>query len=104
MNAIQLPFFTTPESAELWNTYEKLLFSCLRTGDDKTASVYLDKLAGRFGANNERVMGLRGLYQEAMADDTSQLSQILREYDEILSDDPTNTVSTESHHRAYCRR
>ncbi|KAL8970519.1 MAG: hypothetical protein Q9183_001478 [Haloplaca sp. 2 TL-2023] len=91
VNAIQLPFFTTPESAELWNTYENLLLSCLRTGDDKTAHVYLEKLAGRFGANNERVMGLRALYQEAMADDTSQLSQILREYDEILFDDPTNT-------------
>ncbi|KAL8872855.1 MAG: hypothetical protein Q9174_001586 [Haloplaca sp. 1 TL-2023] len=104
VNVIQLPFFAVPDSAELWNAHENLLLSCLRTGDDKTAHVLLEKLAGRFGANNERVIGLRGLYQEAMADDTSQLSQMLYGYDEVLSEDPTNAVSTGNHLWASCRR
>lgn len=80
------------ESPEQWSRYENLLFSCLRTGDDKTAHVFVEKLASRFGANDERVMGLRGLYQEAMAEDDSALLQMLHEYDEILAEDPTNTV------------
>ncbi|KAL8694144.1 MAG: hypothetical protein Q9218_001141 [Villophora microphyllina] len=61
------------------------------TGDDKAAHFCLEKLAERFGTNNERVMGLRGLYQEAMADDNSALEQMLHEYDEILSEDSSNT-------------
>ncbi|KAL9020208.1 MAG: hypothetical protein Q9185_002491 [Variospora sp. 1 TL-2023] len=68
-----------------------MLYSCLRTGDDKTAHYFLQKLALRFGKNDERVMGLRGLYQEAMAEDSSALLQMLREYDEVLVEDPTNT-------------
>lgn len=72
--------------------YENLLYSCLRTGDDKVAHFFLEKLAGRFGQNDERVMGLRGLYQEAMAEEDSALLQILHEYDEILHENPTNTV------------
>ncbi|KAL8759777.1 MAG: hypothetical protein Q9199_000501 [Rusavskia elegans] len=88
---IPIPFFSTPESTELWSTYENLLYSCLRTGDDKAAHLCLEKLGGRFGTNDERVMGLRGLYQEAMAEDPSALLQMLREYDEILTENPTFT-------------
>ncbi|KAL8696622.1 MAG: hypothetical protein Q9201_007569 [Fulgogasparrea decipioides] len=90
-SSIPLPFFSNSDSAELWTTYENLLYSCLRTGDDKAAHFCLEKLAERFGKNNERVMGLRGLYQEAMADDSPAMMQMLQEYDGILSEDPTNT-------------
>lgn len=86
------PLFTH-ESYEQWTTYENMLYSCLRTGDDKAAHYFLQKLALRFGKNDERVMGLRGLYQEAMAEDSSALLQMLREYDEVLVKDPTNTVT-----------
>ncbi|KAL8737484.1 MAG: hypothetical protein Q9181_001644 [Wetmoreana brouardii] len=90
-SSIPLPFFSNPDSIELWTTYENLLYSCLRTGDDKAAHYCLEKLAERFGKDNERVMGLRGLYQEAMADDSPALLQMLQKYDGILSEDPTNT-------------
>ena len=72
--------------------YEKLLFSCLRTGDDKSAHLCLEKLIYRFGATNERIMGLRGLYQEAVAKDDAALERILKEYNEVLVEDPVNTV------------
>ncbi|KAL9585914.1 MAG: hypothetical protein Q9212_001231 [Teloschistes hypoglaucus] len=88
---IALPYLSNLESTEQWKIYENLLYSCLRTGDDKAAHSCLEKLAGRFGTNNERVMGLRGLYQEAMADGNSELDQTLHEYDKILAEDNTNT-------------
>lgn len=91
-NIISLPFLPTQDSAELWASYENMLHSCLRTGDDKTAHFCLERLADRFGAEDERIMGLRGLYQEAMAEDTSALLEILHEYDEVLAENPTNTV------------
>lgn len=87
-----LPFLSRNESPEQWTSHENLLYSCLRTGDDKTAHSFLEKLASRFGKDDERVMGLRGLYQEAMADDDRALLQILQGYDDILAEDPTNTV------------
>ncbi|KAL8942370.1 MAG: hypothetical protein Q9216_001690 [Gyalolechia sp. 2 TL-2023] len=90
-NAISLSFLPIEDSAELWTSYENMLYSCLRTGDDKAAHFCLERLAGRFGADDERVMGLRGLYQEAMAEDTPALLQTLHEYDEILAENPTNT-------------
>ena len=91
-SSIPIPFLSNSESAEQWSTYENLLYSCLRTGDDEAAHLCLEKLGGRFGANNERVLGLRGLYQEAMAEDKSTLLQMLHDYDETLADDPTITV------------
>ncbi|KAL8857046.1 MAG: hypothetical protein Q9178_006338 [Gyalolechia marmorata] len=90
-SSIPIPFRSKSESAEQWSTYENLLYSCLRTGDDKAAHLCLEKLGGRFGTNNERVLGLRGLYQEAMAEDKSNLLQVLHEYDETLAEDPTIT-------------
>ncbi|KAI4244503.1 MAG: hypothetical protein L6R40_002970 [Gallowayella cf. fulva] len=90
-SSISIPFLSNPDSIELWSNYENLLYSCLRTGDDKTAHLCLEKLGARFGTNDERVMGLRGLYQEAMAEDNSALMQTLHEYDSILAEDPTVT-------------
>jgi len=75
-------------------TYEQLLLSCLRTGDEKSAHLCLERLIARFSASNERVMGLRGLYQEAVAENDAQLDRVLEEYDAILSEDPTIVVST----------
>lgn len=89
---IPIPFFLYAESPQSWHMYEKLLISCLRTGNDKAAHQCLEKLIGRFGASNERVMGLRGLYQEAVAQDRTTLESILTKYDEVLAEDPGNTV------------
>lgn len=80
------------EKPDQWATYEQLLFACLRTGDDKSAHLCLDQLTQRFGASNERVMGLRGMYQEAIAEDTAALENILLEYEKILSENPVNVV------------
>ena len=89
---IPIPLISYPESTDVWLMYEKLLLSCLRAGDDKAAHICLEKLIDRFGGTNERVMGLRGLYQEAVAGDDASLERILKEYDEALAEDPVNTV------------
>jgi hypothetical protein len=84
------------ESVEQWELAEKLITACLRTGDDKSAHMCLEQLAERFGATNERVMGLQGLYQEAVVDSSAAAEKVLREYEEILRNNPTNIV------RAIC--
>lgn len=89
---IPIPFVSQAESTESWAIHERLFLSCLRTGDDKAAHRCLEKLINRFGATNERVMGLRGLYQEAVADDQLALEKILAEYNDVLAEDPANTV------------
>ena len=81
-----------PESTDVWLMYEKLFLSCLRTGDDKAAFKCLEKLIDRFGATNERVMGLRGIYQEAVVKEDAALERVLREYNEVLVEDTVNTV------------
>ena len=87
-----IPFISSPESADSWATCEIEMYSCLRTGDDKAAHICLEKLVERFGADNERVMGLRGLYQEAMAGNNAALEDVLLEYEQVLAVDPINTV------------
>ena len=69
------------------------MLSCLRTGDEQSAHLCLQRLTERFGADNERLMALRGLFQEAIAKDDVELKQVLEEYDRILADDPGNMVS-----------
>lgn len=91
-SSIPVPFISSAESSESWAMYERLLISCLRTGNDKAAHQCLEKFVARFGATNERVMGLRGLYQEAVADDQAALEKILAEYNDVLAEDPANTV------------
>ena len=86
------PLSSTSESPETWTIYEQLLISCLQTGDDQSAHMCLERLISRFGASNERAMGLRGLYQEAIAENDTALESVLTEYEQILSEDPTNTV------------
>ena len=89
---ILIPVVSSAESIDLWIECEKLLLSCLRTSDDRGAFMCLEKLIERFGASNEKVMGLRGLYQEAVAKDEAALMEILREYNEILAENPANLV------------
>ncbi|KAG9992918.1 tetratricopeptide repeat domain-containing protein, partial [Aureobasidium melanogenum] len=85
-----LSLLTTSESAEQWQANENLMIACLRTGDDETASICLDKLSQRFGPDNERVQALRGLYEEATATDEQALLKVLKSYDEILEEKPAN--------------
>jgi len=92
---IPVPFLSSPESAELWTTYERVVLSCLRTGDDKSAFMCLEKLIERFGAANERIMALRGLYQEAVAENDAVMEKILKEYNGVLAESPTNTVKSQ---------
>ena len=80
------------DSTELWLNHEKLFLSCLRTGDDKGAFLCLETIIERFGSKHEKVTALRGLYQEAVAEDEAALRKILHEYNTMLVADPTNNV------------
>ncbi|KIW98786.1 uncharacterized protein Z519_00449 [Cladophialophora bantiana CBS 173.52] len=82
--------FNTADSAEVWDKLEQLLYACLRTGDDKSAFLCVERLSHRFGSTNERVMALRGLYQEATAADEMALRRILEDYAKILMENPMN--------------
>ncbi len=66
--------------------------ACLRAGDDRSAHLCLERLASRFGASDSRVMGLRGMYQEAIANSTAALEGVLQSYEKILQADPMNVV------------
>lgn len=81
------------ETADYYARLEQLLLACLRTGDDESAHTCLNRLSLRFGPSNERIMGLRGLYEEATAKDQSALEKCLQEYDNTLSQSPVNVVS-----------
>lgn len=88
------PFSLLPgaESLDKWATYEHLLLACLRTRNDQSARLCLEKLTDRFGSSNERVQGLWGMYEEAVAEDDAALEKILQRYESTLAEDPTNTV------------
>ncbi|KAH6672852.1 putative TPR repeat protein oca3 [Halenospora varia] len=70
------------------------MLSCLRTGDEQSAHLCLQRLTARFGSDNERLMAFRGLFQEATAKDDSELKNVLEEYDVILAKDPSNMPVT----------
>jgi ER membrane protein complex subunit 2 len=80
----------TPESPSTWMELATLFYACLRTGDDKAAHLALEKLTKRFGETNDRVMAMRGMYQEAVAQDEAELRSILQDYNRILSENPVN--------------
>ncbi|KAJ4424586.1 Inositol phosphatase SIW14 [Gnomoniopsis sp. IMI 355080] len=86
--------FSAAESTELWLTYENLLLSCLRTGDERSAHECLERLVKRFGEDNERIMAFTGLLKEAEASDNTALAKVLKEYDDILADNNTNIPIT----------
>lgn len=83
---------SSSDTAEEYARIEQLFLACIRTGDDQSAKSCLDRLSHRFGHSNERVMGLRGLYQEATAEDNAALEKCLEEYEKILSENPVNVV------------
>lgn len=85
--------WTAAESPELWTTYENLLMSCLRTGDEKSAQLCIKRLQERFGVENERIMAMRGLLCEVNAEDNAALQKVLDGYEQNLSDNPNNMVS-----------
>lgn len=82
------------ETVDQWATYENLLLSCLRTGDDEAAAKCMDRLEARFGADNERVMALRGLLSEAQAENNGELEAVLKQYNAILEGNNTNIPIT----------
>ncbi|GME28375.1 Tetratricopeptide repeat domain-containing protein [Neofusicoccum parvum] len=84
-----LSLLTSSETQETWASYESLLLSCLRTGDDKSARQCLDRLKARFGEDNQRVVALRFMYEGAVADD-KDLRRILEELERVLKEDPTS--------------
>lgn len=77
----------------MWITYENLLLSCLRTGDEESAQECIERLVKRFGPDNERISAFRGLVREAKATNDAELEAILKDYDEILAENNTNIVS-----------
>ncbi|KAF1982367.1 TPR-like protein [Aulographum hederae CBS 113979] len=87
-----LSLLTTPESQETWVVYENLVFQCLRTGDDDSAKECLDRLVDRFGEDNERIMALCGMYEEAVAKDDKELEGVLKTYNKAIQADPTNML------------
>ncbi|KAI1006546.1 hypothetical protein K3495_g1679 [Podosphaera aphanis] len=89
-SGISLGLWSKGESSELWTTLENLVLSCLRTGDEKSAKTCLERLTQRFGADNERLMALTGIFKEAVAHNDSELQPVLEEYEQILQKDPTN--------------
>lgn len=73
-----------------FDSLEKLFFSCLQSADDKSALLCLERLTHRFGPSNERIMALRSIYDEAIAEDKLSLEICLKKYDDILSQNPVN--------------
>lgn len=85
-----LSLLTNTESQGKWQTYENMLLACLRTGDNESAYVALEELTKRFGDDNERVQALRGLLLESTAKDNKDLEGVLKSYDDLLEEKPTN--------------
>lgn len=87
-----LSLIAASETPESWTELERLFLACLKTGDDQSAHLLLQRLTQRFGAHDERVMALRGLYQEAEAKNDDDLEKILTEYEDVLVAKPMNVV------------
>lgn len=82
---------------ENYGVVEQLLFSCLQSGDDKSALLCTEQLAARFGMTDERIIGLRGMYEEAVAENPTRLEECLQTYDLALSENPVNLVRPSCH-------
>lgn len=96
-----LPFplsrITADDSPEKWVSLENLFYACILTGDNKSAFGCLDMLKERFGAANERIMGLTGVYHEAIAPDDKAAENVLKQYEEVIADSPTNFIIRKRH-------
>ncbi|KKK25224.1 hypothetical protein ARAM_006399 [Aspergillus rambellii] len=78
------------EGPDTFDVLEKLFLSCMQSADDKSALLCLERLTQRFGVSNERIMALRGMYEEAVSDNSAGLERCLDKYDAILSENPVN--------------
>jgi tetratricopeptide (TPR) repeat protein len=78
------------ETPETWTIHENLFLSTLRTGDENAALAVLQRLEARFGDHNERIITLRGIYNEATSKSDADLEKVFEAYEKILRDDPTN--------------
>lgn len=87
-----LTLLEKPETPATWTEYERLFQACLRVGDDRSAHLCLERMTLRFGASDNRVMALRGMYQEAIANSIADLEAVLQSYEKILQADPMNVV------------
>ncbi|KAF1942677.1 hypothetical protein EJ02DRAFT_401841 [Clathrospora elynae] len=78
------------ETPESWTIHENLFLSALRTGDEASALTTLERLEARFGEHNERIVTLRGIYNEATAQGNADLEKVFDGYEKILREDATN--------------
>lgn len=85
-----LAIVSSVEEPVEWSELEQVFLACLRTGDDESAHLCLERLTQRFGPGNYRIMALRGLYQEAKAENEEDLKRILQGYNQIVKEDPMN--------------
>lgn len=84
-----LSLFINTESQEKWQIYENIFLACLRTGDHEAAYLCLEELHGRFSKDNDRLLALQGLYQEATANDNKELMEVMNKYNDVVKEDPT---------------
>ncbi|PWY63558.1 tetratricopeptide repeat domain protein [Aspergillus heteromorphus CBS 117.55] len=75
---------------ENYGELEQLMFSCLQSGDDKSALLCIEQLSSRFGVFDAKVAGLRGLFEEATAESEPSLEECLQKYDLAISENPVN--------------
>jgi len=87
-----LSLLFSSDAISKYTSAETLFYSCLQTGDNASAKQCLDALIARFGADNERVMGLAGVYAEATAADTKALEGQLEVYKAQVKEAPANMV------------
>lgn len=85
-----LSLLFSSETPESWTIHENLFLSALRTGDETSARALLTRLEARFGEHNERIITLRGIYNEATAQSNADLEKVFDGYEKILREDPTN--------------
>lgn len=90
---LKLPYplnlLVSNESQEKWVAYENILIASIQTGDFSLAKQCVEALTERFGKMNERIIILKGIYDEAVASNDTELKTILKRYEDIISESPT---------------
>jgi ER membrane protein complex subunit 2 len=92
-NAPKILSVTPKDKPETWTTLENLFIVCVHSGEDASARKCLDLLTKRFGETNERVVSMKGVYEEAIATNDEALERALKFYNDALAIDPTLFVS-----------
>jgi hypothetical protein len=87
-----LSLLFSDESPETWAAYETLFLQCLRTGDDASAKLLVERMVERFGDRNDRIQAYQGMWEEATAQSDKDLLRVLEIYEKLLERDPTNMV------------